>query len=121
MQIFFNRSRRIRSKRKDEFDRIIDVIEKFAPVKYRRERESFYYNYRSISGYRKPLISLLDFLSRQNEEDLRKSLFANEVFEKLKNFYDPKGQISLEEAKNDWNLKKKFGDLFQFFFDSKPP
>lgn len=121
MQIFLNRTRRKKSLKKDEFDRLIDILEKRAPPKYRQERESFYYNYRSIAAYRRPLMSLLDLLSKKKDQALSDDSYAHEVFGRLKDFYDPKGRISLEEAQRDMNLKKKFHDLFRFFFDKKPP
>jgi hypothetical protein len=121
MSIFFDHGRRKKRKTKDEFDNIINLIERFAPAKYKRERDMFYYNYRSIPAYRKPLFSLLEMLSRQKGPDLEEDLFADEVFENLKCFYDPKGKLSPKEAKMDANLMKKYRDLFQFFFNRKPP
>jgi hypothetical protein len=121
MKIFLNRTRRQKSLKKDEFDRLIEILEKHAPPRYREERESFYYNYRSITAYRRPLMSLLDLLSKKKDQALSDDSYAREVFGRLKDFYDPKGRISLEEAQKDINLKKKFQDLFRLFFDKKPP
>lgn len=119
MDIFFNRARRARIKRKDEFDRVINNIEKFAPVKYRDERYRLYYNYRSLSSYKRPLFSLLDSLSNRPDSGVDSRLFEDEVFHKLKAFYDPKGRLSTEEALLDGRLKKKMKELFQIFFDKK--
>ncbi len=44
-----------RGKAKDEFDKIIDIIEKFAPKEHLSEREAFYYNYRIMERYKRPL------------------------------------------------------------------
>jgi hypothetical protein len=117
MDIFFNRARRARSKKKDELERIINIIEKFAPVKYRDDRYRMYYNYRSLSNYKKPLFSLLNILSIGPDPEVHDRLFKNEVFQKLKEFYDPKGRLSNEEALQDGRLKKKMKEVFQIFFD----
>jgi len=60
--IFASRKKERRHHRKDEIDEMIDIIEKFAPRKYRSERDAFYYNYKIMPLYLKPLFSLLQLV-----------------------------------------------------------
>ncbi|MBW1798065.1 MAG: hypothetical protein JRJ21_06615 [Deltaproteobacteria bacterium] len=117
--IFFNRNRVRRSKEKDEIDLIVDVIEKFAPKQYRSERSSFYYNYRIMAPYRKPLLSLLETISQRQHLESDPADFARDLFLKLKGFYDPKDRLSMAEAIEDTGLKKKFREIFLFFYGTK--
>ena len=67
---------RVKKKRDEPDDDIqiaIKAIEKFAPKKYLQEREMYYYHYRQMSKYLKPLLALLVYVShtdkkRKNEE-----------------------------------------------------
>jgi hypothetical protein len=117
--LFLNRNRVTRSKEKDEIDLIIDLIEKFAPRQYRSERDSFYYNYRIMAPYRKPLVPLLEKISRRQQLEREPDAFAGDLFLKLKDFYDPKDRLSIAEAIEDKGLKKKFRDIFLFFYGTK--
>jgi hypothetical protein len=117
--LFLNRNRVTRSKEKDEIDLVIDLIEKFAPKQYRSERDSFYYNYRIMGTYRKPLLSLLAKVSRRQQLDCEPAAFAADLFLKLKDFYDPKDKLSMAEAIEDTGLKKKFHEIFLFFYGTK--
>jgi hypothetical protein len=119
--IFLNRNRETRRKEKDEIDLVIDLIEKFAPKQYRSERDSFYYNYRIMAPYRKPLLSLLEKISRRQQHEGEPSDFAWDLFLKLKDFYDPKDRLSMDEAIEDKGLKKKFREIFLFFYGTKEP
>ena len=93
------------------------MIEKFAPVRYRDDRYRMYYNYRTLSNYKKPLLSLLNILSTGGGSEVNDRSFENEVFYKIKEFYDPNGKLSNEEALLDGRLKKKKKEVFQIFFD----
>ena len=117
--IFSNRKKERRHHRKDEIDEMIDIIEKFAPRKYRSERDAFYYNYKTMPPYLKPLFSLLQVISQRERLNEDQVVFARELFLKLKEFYDPKGKLSLEEAIQDGSLIRKFRELFLFFYDKK--
>lgn len=117
--IFSNRKKERRHHRKDEIDEMIDIIEKFAPRKYRSERDAFYYNYKTMPPYLKPLLSLLQVISQRERLNEEQVVFARELFLKLKEFYDPKGKLSLEEAIQDGSLIRKFRELFLFFYDKK--
>jgi len=117
--IFSNRNKERRHHRKDEIDEMIDIIEKFAPRKYRSERDAFYYNYKMMPPYLKPLFSLLQVTSQRERLNEDQAVFARELFLKLKGFYDPKEKLSLVEAIEDGNLIRKFRELFLFFYDKK--
>jgi hypothetical protein len=117
--IFLNRNRVRRNKEKDEIDLAIDIIEKFAPKQYRSERDSFYYNYRIMARYWNPLLSLLETISRRQQIECDPDEFAGDLFLKLKDFYDPKDRLSNAEAIEDAGLKKKFREIFLFFYGTK--
>lgn len=117
--LFLNRNRETRNKDKDEIDLVIDLIEKFAPKQYRTERDSFYYNYRIMAPYRKPLLSLLETIPRRQQLEGDPADFAGGLFLKLKDFYDPKDKLSMAEAIKDTGLKKKFREIFLFFYGTK--
>ena len=117
--IFSGRKKERRHHRKDEIDEMIEIIEKFAPRKYRSERDAFYYNYKIIPPYLKPLVSLLQVISQRERLNEDQVVFARELFLKLKGFYDPKEKLSLVEAIQDESLTRKFRELFLFFYDKK--
>jgi hypothetical protein len=117
--LFSNKKRGRASTSKDDFDKVIDIIEKFAPRKYRSEREIYYYNYKIMPLYPKPLLSLLQTLAQRKRLNDEETAFAQQLFFKLKAFYDPKDKLSLIEAKGDRGLKKKFCELFLFFYGDK--
>ena len=117
--IFSHRRRDRTGKSDDNIDKVIKVIEKFAPRKYRSERSLFYYNYKIMGQYRKPLLNLLETISQKNRFDNEKDLFIRELFLKLKDFYDQKDKLSLAEAMEDNELMKKYREIFLFFYDNK--
>jgi len=117
--IFSHRRRDKKSKADDNIDKVIKVIGKFAPKKYRSERDLFYYNYKIMGLYRKPLLGLLETISHKSRFDSDKGAFVRELFLKLKDFYDPKDKLSLEEAIQDNELMKKFREIFLFFYEKK--
>jgi hypothetical protein len=117
--IFSNRKKERRRHRKDEIDEMIDIIEKFAPRKYRSERDVFYYNYKIMPPYLKSLFSLLQVISQRERLNEDQVVFARELFLKLKGFYDLKEKLSLVEAIQDGSLIRRFRELFLFFYDKK--
>ncbi len=117
--IFSGRKKERRHHRKDEIDEMIEIIEKFAPRKYRSERDAFYYNYKIIPPYLNPLVSLLQVISQRERLNEDQVVFARELFLKLKGFYDPKEKLSLVEAIQDGSLIRRFRALFLFFYDKK--
>ena len=116
--IFFQR-RMKRGKPKDDIDRVIQTIERFAPREYGAERDAFYYNYKMIPPYTKPLLTLLHTISHKEGLKSDPASFTGELFLKLKDFYDPRDRLALSEAKEDIGLRKKFRELFLFFYDIK--
>ena len=117
--IFSGRKKERGHHRKDEIDGVIDIIEKFAPRKYRSERDVFYYNYRIMPKYFKPLFSLLQVTAQRERLKADPVVFTRELFLKLKGFYDLKEKLSLEEAIQDGALIRRFRELFLFFYDQK--
>ena len=105
-----------RGKAKDPFDAFIDVIEGFAPGEHLSRREVFYYNYKMMTSNRKLLLALLEVLSESNRYKADPGKHARVLFERLKNFYDPKQTLSFEKALVDRNLIRKFRDLFLLFY-----
>jgi len=99
----------------DELDRLISLIESFAPKEFRKERLTQYYNYSTVDAYRIPLAGLLEILGkgRGSHED---AAFSREVFLKLRAFYDVKNSLSDAQALSDQALKRKFRYLFRYFY-----
>ena len=114
---FFNKKNKIRHQRKDKFDERIEIIEQFAPKKYRDEREAFFYNYKRMAPYPGPLFTLLQSISQRERLKVDQAAFVRELFLKLKAFYDPREKLSLAGAVQDWALIRKFRELFLFFYD----
>jgi len=109
------------SREKEPIDGLIERIEKHAPKKYREKREIFYYNYRIMDLYKKPLLELLQTIAQRNHKDPSTQEFAGEVFEKLKDFYDPRDKLSREEALKDLSLMKKHREIYTFFYGTEAP
>ncbi len=107
---------RKRSKAKDSFDEVINVIETFAPREHLSSREAFYYNYKMMPSCRKSLPALLETLSLNKHLKTDPGEHARTLFQQLKNFYDPKETLSLKKALSDRNLIRKFRDLFMLFY-----
>ena len=108
-----------RNEPKDELQIIIDKIEKFAPKSHLSEREMYYYHYRQVRKYLKPLISLLMYIS---EGTIKKGIdggFEEDLFVKLKDFYDINDKLSYEEALRDNSLMVKFIEVFKIFYNDK--
>jgi hypothetical protein len=116
----FDRRRKVRrGDANDPVDILIHGIERFAPKKYQSQREVFYYNYRMLGPYNTPLLSLLETLSQRQRLEDSQALFMQDVFMKLKAFYDPKRRLSVGQAAVDLGLQKKFSEVFLFFYDRK--
>jgi hypothetical protein len=111
---------RVKKKRDEPDDDIqiaIKAIEKFAPKKYLQEREMYYYHYRQMSKYLKPLLSLLIYISDRAEKKRNEEVFVQGLFIKLKDFYDVNDQLSMKEATQDYSLKIKLLKLLKIFYD----
>lgn len=115
----FNRKRKRRGKPKDDLDRVIDLIEAFAPREHSDKRDALYYNYRILPPYPQPLLALLKTVSQKSRLQEDQSAHARELFLRLKDFYDPRNRMSREEALADVGLKRKYRELFLFFYDMR--
>jgi hypothetical protein len=102
----------------DDFYPAIENIEKFAPKRFLEEREMYYYNYRQIPKYRKPLLSLLFQISEETRIDENEELSVQTLFRKLKAFYDVNDKLSVKEAIKDYGLKIKLLELHKIFYDN---
>ncbi len=119
--IFVNRRSRSRKKglEDDPIGDVVEIIEKFAPKGYRSERDMFFYNYKIMQPYPKPLFAFLQTVSQRDRLNSDPVPFKREVFVKLKDFYDPRDRLSLAMAVEDKGLIKKFREVFLFFYDKK--
>jgi hypothetical protein len=114
--IFKPKRTRRRNEQGDDFYPLIENIEKFAPKRFLKEREMYYYNYRQIPKYRKPLLSLLLQISEKTRTDENEESSVQTFFRKLKDFYDINGRLSLKEAVKDYSLKIKLLELYKIFY-----
>lgn len=116
----FAGARRPRKIREDDpIGEVVEIIEKFAPKGYRSERDMFFYNYKIMQPYLKPLLVFLQTISQKNRLEDDQVAFSREVFLKLKDFYDPRDRLSLVEAVEDTGLIKKFREAFLFFYEKR--
>jgi hypothetical protein len=115
LDAFFRKMGAEKVKAPDELDRFIETIERFAPREYKNERSVHYYNYRMLEAYKGPLTGLLESLGRGHGRH-SEAEFGREVFLRLKAFYDVKDTLSEEKAMADTALKRKFKDLFKYFY-----
>lgn len=110
---------RKRAKDKDEFDKVIDLIEEFAPKEYLSQREAFYYNYRIMTRYRRPLLGLLEAVSQVSMLKQDRPTHTRELFVRLKGFYDIRDRLTIGEALEDTALMRKFQEFFTIFYGGK--
>ena len=108
-----------RGKAKDEFDKVIDIIEKTAPKEHLSEREAFYYNYRMMEQYKRPLLGLLETASQISQLKSDQGAHARKLFPRLKAFYDVTGKLTMAEAVEDVSLVRKFRNFFTLFYGRK--
>ncbi|MBW1781050.1 MAG: hypothetical protein JRL30_09955 [Deltaproteobacteria bacterium] len=108
-----------RGKARDDLDKLIDSIERFAPKDHLSDREVYYYNYRIMDPYKRPLLALLETASQISRFQNDPQAHGRQLFMKLKSFYDVKGKLSVEEAIKDMSLVRRFRDFLIFFYDKK--
>jgi len=108
-----------RGKAKDNFDKVIDIIEKFAPKEHLSDREAFYYNYRMMEQYKRPLLGLLETASQISLLKSDQEAHARELFPRLKAFYDVTGKLTMAEAVEDISLVRRFHNFFTLFYGRK--
>ncbi len=101
----------------EELDLFIKKIERFAPRRFKDERDACYYNYRMIKRYIPPLCRLLELISDKKiiKRDGREE-FIYRVFLRLKDFYDIRGKLSIQEAMEDLNLLRRIPQIFLIFY-----
>jgi len=117
--IFINRRTEKKGLQDDPIGDVVEIIEKFAPKGYRSERDMFFYNYKIMQPYPRPLLAFLQTVSQRDRHNSDPAAFKREVFVKLKDFYDPRDRLSPAEAIEDKGLIKKFREAFLFFYDIK--
>ena len=108
-----------REKDKDSFDRVIDIIERFAPRELLSQREVYYYNYRIMDEYKEPLLALLEMASQIDRFRNDPDGHSRQLFLVLKAFYDIRDKLSVEDAIKDMALFRRFRDLLVFFYGRK--
>ena len=108
-----------RGKPKDEFDKIIDIIENFAPREHLSEREAFYYNYKMMEQYKRPLLGLLETASLISLFKSDQGAHARNLFSRLKAFYDINGKLTMAQAMEDVSLVRRFRKFFTLFYGRK--
>ena len=111
------RVKKKRDESEDDIQLTIKAIEKFAPKKHLQEREMYYYHYRQMSKYFKPLLALLIYVSDTAKKKENEEVFIQDLFIKLKDFYDVNDQLSIKEATQDYSLKIKLRKLLKIFYD----
>jgi hypothetical protein len=115
--IFSGRKKEKTGTLRDGIENQVKRIERFAPKQYRSDREVRYYNYRLLDLYLKPLFYLLDTISQSQPAAAGdEAQLIGKLFLRLKDFYDPKQRLSLEEAFQDNSLKKKLGQVLLIFY-----
>jgi len=115
--IFRVRKKKKRDEPEDNLQIAINNIEKFAPKRYLQEREMYYYNYRQIKRYLKPLFPLLLYISERAGKEENEEIFVQGLLGKLKSFYDVNDKLSIKEAIKDNSLKIKLLEIFKIFYD----
>jgi hypothetical protein len=114
---FFSSERKgANRKPRDELDKLIMAIERFAPKGHKKERKVYYYNYRIMGQYSKPLMALLVTLSKRKRLDEEPDVLIPELFFRVKQFYDIKDKLSLAEALEDRELLRRFQNLLGYFY-----
>jgi hypothetical protein len=119
--IFRVKRRKKRDGPEDDLQMAINSIERFAPKRYVQEREIYYYNYGQIGRYLKPLLPLLIYISEKAGKEENEEIFVQDLFRKLKSFYDINDRLSIKEALQDNGLKIKLLEIFKIFYNDNTP
>ncbi len=115
--VFFGKKREARNRELEEIQALIRLIEKKAPATYSKDRKDRYYNYSQIPAYVRPLLLLLrsiadaETFARDEGEGVRR------LFLHLRDFYDLRGRLSMDEAILDVRLRRKLIHLILIFHD----
>jgi hypothetical protein len=97
------------------------VIERFAPRKYRLERERHYYNYKIMPLYREKLLAFLEKVARRERLKEEPTTLARDLFLALRSFYDPRQKASPEAIARDPAFRRKFREVYRYFYDRESP
>ena len=116
--ILSTKRRKKRATGKDDFDRAVDGIEAFAPRQYRPHREAYYYNYKMMAQYLPPLLDLLLTVARTGPSKQVENTQIRHLCLKVKDFYDLKDKLTVEEALRNPGYLRKCCDVFLFFFNN---
>lgn len=119
--IFRVKRRKKRDGPEDDLQMAINSIERFAPKRYVQEREIYYYNYGQIGRYLKPLLPLLIYISEKAGKEENEEIFVQDLFRKLRSFYDINDRLSIKEALQDNGLKIKLFEIFKIFYNDNTP
>ncbi len=119
--IFRVKRRKKRDGPEDDLQMAINSIEKLAPKRHLQEREMYYYNYRQIKKYLKPLLPLLIYISKKPGKEENEEIFVQDLFRKLKSFYDVNDRLSIKEALQDNGFKIKLLEIFKIFYNDNIP
>ena len=117
--IFSGRKKEKTGTLRDDIEKQIKTVERFAPKQYRSDREMYYYNYQMMDLYLKPLFALLSAIleGSSSAKQIENSAVIGQLFLKLKDFYDPRGKLTLQEALQDMGLKRKLHQILLIFYD----
>ncbi len=116
---FFGRKREARDREREEIRDLIQRIEKKAPIQYRKDRTDIYYNYSQIRAYVRPLRLLLGAVADRETLAREEGKAVRTLFLRLRDFYDVRGRLSMDEAILDLRLRRKLAHLLLVFHDRK--
>jgi hypothetical protein len=97
------------------------AIERFAPRKYRVERERHYYNDKIMPLYREKLLAFLETVSRRERSKEEPQTLARDLFLALRIFYDPREKACSEAIARDPAFRRKFREIYRYFYDRESP
>lgn len=113
---FLGRRKPANKSPEDKIDRLAERIERFAPKEHRADRGGYYYHYKIMALYTKPLQGLLEWVADNERFEQDPVGFSTEAFVRLKHFYDPRNRLSMSEALQDPALRRKYEGLFHLFY-----
>ncbi len=116
---FFGKKREARDREREEIRKLVRRIEKTAPRTFRRDRADRYYNYQQIRAYVRPLRLLLEALADRKRFVEDEGAAVRVLFHRLRDFYDVRGRLGLEEALEDVRLRRKLTHLLLIFYGRK--
>lgn len=117
--VFFGRKNEARDRQREEIQALIRRIEKKAPPAFRRDRASRYYHYEQMAAYVGPLLALLRVVADRARLASEEDEAVRDLFRVLRDFYDVRGRLGLEEAVEDVRLRKKLVHLLLIFYGRK--